>query len=221
MQLCNYWVIHHYYTSQKFYKSTSQRYQMSKNLNVEANISVLDDFIGTIYGPPWWQSGKYAARCAHQVINDVKGIDRMRTAEKEDSSQPVFRYSAGQPVNGSVMLLGLFGHGEDRERQRGGRLADRLCKDEWVREEHVGEGKLFPQAVKRRRRQERLRASVAGHVKREFGAVLVSDQKSFSKRFQKERWHEGSDAEEERTKGSWMETEAKLWFSRAEYTPCT
>lgn len=50
--------------------------------------------------------------------------------KRGDSSQPVFRCE-GQPVNGAVMLVGLFGHGEeDRERQRGGRLADKLCRDE-------------------------------------------------------------------------------------------
>lgn len=58
----------------------------------------------------------------------------------------------------------------------------------------------------------RLRASEAGHAKREFGIVVVSDEKSFGKRHQKEdvqtdrtkRGREWEELDGDRQRARWM-----------------
>lgn len=119
---------------------------------------------------------------------------------------------------------GSFGN-QDGERQSGGWLADRLCKDEWVRgQEEEGGNKLFPKAVEWRRRQkwdwEQVRQDMS---KKDFGIVLVNDEKSFLVSGARR----SSDREIEQRRGesgkraAWRQTEGKQWFSWAGHMSCT
>ncbi len=108
------------------------------------------------------------------------------------------------------MPLGLLESMEDGERQRGGWLADRLCKDEWVRKEEVGESKLFLTAMKWRRRQEWGWKRERGRAcQKRVWVVLVSDKKSFSKQRLKglEDWQRDSRKRRKGWKESRMQTD--------------